>query len=135
MANRIILVTASYDNTVQSWDVTNPTYSQSFHHQGQVNALLVTKDKQHIVAAGNPDITVYRSDATPPQPVRLCYYYAHLQTRKFVGHTANVTGVGMDAENKWMYSSSEDKTVKVWDWRGCVQYLFSVKSQGHRLPA
>jgi WD40 repeat protein len=69
MANRIVLVTASYDNTIQSWDVSNPTFSQTFKHPGQVNSLVITSDKQYIVAAGNADITLYRSDASPANPV------------------------------------------------------------------
>eukprot|EP01127_Copromyxa_protea_P019759 TRINITY_DN6488_c0_g1_i1.p1 TRINITY_DN6488_c0_g1~~TRINITY_DN6488_c0_g1_i1.p1 ORF type:complete len:339 (-),score=46.02 TRINITY_DN6488_c0_g1_i1:59-1075(-) len=107
MANRILLVTASYDNTIRSWDVNSPTQSQAFKHQGQVNALLVTSDKEHIVAAGNPEITFYDSNATSANP-----------THKFVGHSSNVTGLGIDARNKWLYSASEDKTCKLWDWRG-----------------
>lgn len=118
MANRIILVTASYDNTIQSWDVTSPAFSQTFKHQGQVNCLAITKDKEHIVAAGNPDISLYRSDASPTHPVCQRFGLNNHKTHKFVGHSSNVSGVGMDVENKWMYSGSEDKTVKLWDWRG-----------------
>jgi len=33
------------------------------------------------------------------------------------GHTSSVTGLGFHREGRWMYSSSEDGTVKIWDLR------------------
>src|SRR5438552_18092132 len=35
----------------------------------------------------------------------------------FDGHTSNVTGVAFHVETKWMATSSEDGTVKIWDLR------------------
>lgn len=35
----------------------------------------------------------------------------------FDGHTNNITGVAFHCEGKWMVTSSEDGTVKVWDTR------------------
>jgi len=35
----------------------------------------------------------------------------------FEGHTNNITGVAFHCEGKWMVTSSEDNTVKVWDTR------------------
>ena len=41
---------------------------------------------------------------------------------QFEGHTNNVTGVAFHCEGKWMVTSSEDMTVRVWDTRsGQVQ--------------
>ena len=40
----------------------------------------------------------------------------------FEGHTNNITGVAFHCEGKWMVTSSEDCTVRVWDTRsGLVQ--------------
>lgn len=33
------------------------------------------------------------------------------------GHTSNVTGLGFQDEGKWMYTGSEDGTIKIWDLR------------------
>ena len=35
----------------------------------------------------------------------------------FEGHTNNVTAVGFERDGRWMYSGSEDGTVKIWDLR------------------
>ena len=35
----------------------------------------------------------------------------------FDGHGGNVTGLGFQKEGKWMYSCSEDSTIKIWDLR------------------
>ncbi|OAL21001.1 hypothetical protein AYO22_08421 [Fonsecaea multimorphosa] len=41
---------------------------------------------------------------------------------QFEGHTNNVTGVAFHCEGKWMVTSSEDCTVRVWDTRsGMIQ--------------
>jgi WD40 repeat protein len=38
-----------------------------------------------------------------------------VQVVTFSGHTNNVTAVGFQKEGKWMYTGSEDGTVKIWD--------------------
>ena len=35
----------------------------------------------------------------------------------FEGHTANVTTVGFQKNGKWLYSGSEDGSIKIWDLR------------------
>ncbi|KAM0715266.1 hypothetical protein Q7P37_008764 [Cladosporium fusiforme] len=44
----------------------------------------------------------------------------------FEGHTGNITGVAFHCEGKWMVTSSEDGTVKIWDTRsGHIQRNYS----------
>lgn len=44
----------------------------------------------------------------------------------FEGHTNNITGVAFHCEGKWMVTSSEDHTVRVWDTRsGQIQRSYS----------
>ena len=44
----------------------------------------------------------------------------------FEGHTSNITGVGFHVDTKWLTTSSEDGTVKIWDTRtGSVQRNYS----------
>lgn len=44
----------------------------------------------------------------------------------FEGHTNNITGVAFHCEGKWMVTSSEDNTVRVWDTRsGAIQRSYN----------
>lgn len=44
----------------------------------------------------------------------------------FEGHTGNITGVAFHVECKWMVTSSEDGTIKIWDVRtGNIQRSYS----------
>ena len=76
----------------------------------QVNKLEITPDKQYLAAAGNPHIRLFEVTTNNPQPVL-----------SFDGHTGNVTAVGFERDSKWLFSGSEDGTVKLWDVRaqGC----------------
>ena len=44
----------------------------------------------------------------------------------FEGHNGNITGVAFHCEGKWMVTSSEDNTVRVWDTRsGLIQRSYT----------
>ena len=64
----------------------------------------MTPDKRYIAAAGNPHIRLYEINSANPNPVTT-----------FDGHKDNVTAIGFQRDRRWMYSASEDGTVKVWD--------------------
>lgn len=76
----------------------------------QVNKLEITADKTLIAAAGNPHVRLYSINSANPQPVT-----------SFDQHTGNVTAVGFQKDGKWMYTGSEDGTIRIWDLRapGC----------------
>ena len=72
----------------------------------QVNRLEITSNKQLLAAAGNPHIRIFEVNSNATQPVA-----------SYDGHTGNVTAVGFQKDSKWMFSGSEDGTVKIWDLR------------------
>lgn len=39
------------------------------------------------------------------------------QVVSFEGHTGNVVAIGFQKEGRWMYTGSEDGTIKIWDMR------------------
>ena len=44
----------------------------------------------------------------------------------FSGHASNVTWIGFQKDDKWMFSSSEDKSLKNWGtWRAGVLLILS----------
>ena len=53
-------------------------------------------------------------------------------TQVLEGHSGNVTAVGFQKDSRWLYSGSEDGTVKIWDLRykgrGSLLGLFDVNN-------
>jgi target of rapamycin complex subunit LST8 len=72
----------------------------------QVNRLAISPDKRFLAAAGHSHVRLYDITSNNPNPIH-----------SFDGHTSNVTGVAFHLETKWMATSSEDGTVKIWDLR------------------
>lgn len=71
-----------------------------------MNRLCITPDKQLLAVAGNPHVRLYEIHTSNPNPVV-----------SFDGHTSNVTSVGFQKDRKWMFTGSEDGSVKIWDTR------------------
>lgn len=59
-----------------------------------------------MAAAGNPHVRLFEVNSNNPQPLL-----------SYDSHTSNVTAVGFQKDGKWMYTGSEDGTVKIWDLR------------------
>ncbi|CDO56311.1 hypothetical protein DV451_003582 [Geotrichum candidum] len=115
----VILVSSGYDQTIKFWEALSGICSRTIqHNDGQVNRLAITPDKKYIAAAGSRSIKLYDIKSNNPN-----------HTLSLDDHTANVTSVAIQAEGKWLASSSEDGTVKVWDMRtGNVQRNYKHKS-------
>jgi len=65
-----------------------------------------SRQEKFLAVAGNPHVRLYEIHSSNPNPVT-----------SFDGHTANVTAVGFQKDRKWMFTGSEDGTVKIWDVR------------------
>ncbi|CAH2061555.1 unnamed protein product [Thlaspi arvense] len=125
----VILATASYDRTIRFWEAKTgrchrtihfpalpyqelgteeDTPQQIAHKQNKpqhVNRLEISPDKLTLAAACNPYIRVFDVN------------YSSEPVRTFVGHSSNVMAVGFQRDCKWLYSGSEDGTVRIWDLR------------------
>lgn len=107
MGGSVILATAGYDHTIRFWEAPTGLCHRTIQYpDSQVNQLCITPDKQFLAAAGNPHVRLFEINSSSNQPVT-----------SFDGHTHNVTSVGFQKDRKWMYSGSEDGTVKIWDIR------------------
>ncbi|KAF1810123.1 WD-repeat protein-like protein pop3 [Eremomyces bilateralis CBS 781.70] len=108
----VILCTAGYDHTIRFWEALSGICSRTIPHpDSQVNRLCISPDKRYLAAAGHHTVKLYDIKSSNPAAVLT-----------FEGHTSNVTGVAFHCEGKWMVTSSEDGTVKIWDTRtGSVQ--------------
>ncbi|PLB35874.1 WD40 repeat domain-containing protein [Aspergillus candidus] len=115
----VILCTAGYDHTIRFWEALSGICSRTIQHpDSQVNRLCITPDKRYLAAAGHNNIKLYDIKSSNPNPIM-----------SFDGHTNNITGVAFHCEGKWMVTSSEDNTVKVWDTRtGSLQRNYAHKA-------
>lgn len=109
--SQVVLATAGYDHNIRFWEATSGICYRTLQYaESQVNKLEITSNKQFLAAAGNPQIRLFEVNSNNPQAVAT-----------YDGHTSNVTAVGFQKDSKWMFSGSEDGTVKIWDLRapGC----------------
>lgn len=49
-----------------------------------------------------------------------------MKVMTFDGHTANVVALGFHRDGKWMFTGSEDGTIKIWDIRSQSQSFLMV---------
>jgi len=77
---------------------------------GHVNRLAVSPGAQRVAVAGNPYVRCFEIQealsSASCDPV--CSYE---------GHKSNVGAMGFEASGKWLYTGSEDGTIRVWDCR------------------
>lgn len=103
----VVLVTGGYDHKIRFWEATGGQCVKIIPHTtSQVNCISISADKCLIAVGGNPQIQLFDVNSAADTPVLV-----------FDGHSGNVTVIGFQKDLKWLYSSSEDNTVKVWDLR------------------
>jgi len=68
--------------------------------------MVISPDKQRLVVSGNPHVRFFEVESSNN---------AHVTSLE--SHTANVTDLGFHREGKWLFTGSEDKTIKIWDIR------------------
>ncbi|CAA9964307.1 L-lactate dehydrogenase [Pyrenophora teres f. maculata] len=107
-----LAIMAGYDHTIRFWEALSGICSRTIPHpDSQVNRLCISPDKRYLAAAGHHTVKLYDIKSTNPNAILT-----------FDGHTSNITGVAFHCESKWLVTSSEDGTVKIWDTRsGNVQ--------------
>ena len=92
----LVLATAGYDHTIRFWEATTGICWRNIPHtDSQVNKLEISQDKKLLAAAGNPHIRVYDMPSNSATP-----------TATFEGHTSNVTSIGFQKDNRWIFSGA-----------------------------
>src|SRR3989338_3708272 len=112
MPSKVILCTAGYDHCIKFWEAPTGVCYRTIPYPDpcQVNKLEITPDGAQLAAAGNPTVRLFDVATTNPSSLAT-----------FEGHTTNITGMGFKSDGKWMYTASEDGTVRIWDTKaqGC----------------
>jgi target of rapamycin complex subunit LST8 len=117
----VILATAGFDHKIRFWEAPSGICSRVIKFpDSQVNRLQITPDKQFIAAAGNPHIRLYEiinSSGAVDASVNVVDPPTQQPVLTLEGHTAAVTSIGFQKDGRYLYSGSEDGTIKVWDLR------------------
>ena len=121
-SSTVILATAGYDHRIRYWDANTGACTRAIKFdESQVNALQISPNKHFLSAAGNPNVHLYDVSSSSDSPVI-----------SFEGHTSNVTGLGFQKDTQWLYSCSEDGTVRIWDLRAPeAQRTYQCRSAVH----
>lgn len=105
--SEVILATGGYDHTIRFWEALSGVCIRTIQYaDSQINRMTISNDKRFLAVAGNPHLRLYDVQSSNTEPVAT-----------FEGHTGNVTSVSFEAAGRWLVSSSEDGTIKIWDAR------------------
>ncbi|KDQ16207.1 hypothetical protein BOTBODRAFT_54041 [Botryobasidium botryosum FD-172 SS1] len=110
----VVLVTGSYDHEIRFWEAWSGICSRTIARSGesgQVNRLAISPNKRYLAAAIHKKVNIYETLSNSSTPVLT-----------FEGHTGNVTSVSFHREGKWVVTSSEDGTIRIWDLRSSHLY-------------
>jgi len=116
----VVLATGGYGSIISFWDAsTGKTTRDVSFVDSQVNVLSISPDKLRLAAGGNPKVRLFETSSNNPNAVN-----------EFEGHTSNVTSLGFQKDARWIYSGSEDGTIRIFDARaGAVQRTYETKNK------
>lgn len=109
---QVVIATGGFDRQVKFWESTGAPRSTIKIQDSQVNCIQVSWDKKLLAVGGNPSIYIYEVEKTTKDEAKPLYTLGGDK-----GHTGNVTAIGFHKDGQWLYSGSEDGTVRIWDLR------------------
>ncbi|CAD6887906.1 unnamed protein product [Tilletia controversa] len=143
----VLFVTAGYDHTIRFWQAWQSECTRIINHaEGQVNRLAISPDRRFLAVAANQAVRIYDCSVNSNAAAMAGIGGGpgggggggssgggggggqgsgsgggapggNNPLITLTGHTGNVTTVCWQQDLKWLATSSEDGTVKVWDYR------------------
>lgn len=103
----VILVTGGYDHKIRFWDATSGVCSRTINFgESQINCLQISIDKTLLAAGGNPFLQLFDVNSIDERPILT-----------YEGFSNNITALGFQRDSRWLYASSEDGSIRIWDPR------------------
>ena len=133
------VVTAGQDGTAIVWDVGSDKRSPAFTgHRGPVFSAAFSPDGKQVVTAGyDRHVLAWSPDDVKPFDYKSLAEGSVVPPtnyRAFDGHTDAVRSVGFSSDGSLLLSSSQDNTVRVWDFE-TAQALKTFRGHGGRVQA
>ncbi|KAK4535579.1 hypothetical protein CDCA_CDCA05G1604 [Cyanidium caldarium] len=111
MPKKVLLATGGYDHTVRFWEAASGICYRTLQFaESHINRLTFSPDRECLAVGGSQRIVLFDAVGNSPNPVVA-----------FEGHRGNVMSVGYESFGSWLYSGSEDGTVRTWDLRSGKQ--------------
>ncbi|KAE8234826.1 hypothetical protein CF326_g126 [Tilletia indica] len=151
-SDSVLLVTAGYDHTIRFWQAWQSECTRTIRHaEGQINRLAISPDRRFLAVAANQAVRVYDCTVNSTAAGMAAggggaggmgqgqggagssgagASGGNTPLLTLSGHVGNVTTVCWQQDLKWLATSSEDGTVKIWDFRSGKM----VKTYGHNDP-
>lgn len=101
-----ILATAGYDEKVVLWNAKNENANRVIPMKDvHINCMAVTPDRQYLAVAAHKSLKLFDLSSPSQAPVHV-----------YEGHTGNITHIGFPKKSNWLYTASEDGSIKIWDF-------------------
>jgi pre-mRNA-processing factor 17 len=119
-------LSGSYDKTVKLWDTETGKCIQRFNAQSIVNCIKFNPKPElhHMFLAGLANKKILQFDARTAQVIQ---EYDH--------HLAGVNSITFVDEDHRFMTTSDDKSVRVWDWEINVPIKFLADPDQHSMPS
>ncbi len=138
-ADEARVVTAGQDGTAIVWEVASDKRSPAFTgHRGPVNSAAFSPDGKHVVTAGyDRRVLAWNPEDVKPfdfKNVAEGTVVPPANFRAFEGHIDSVRAVSFSPDGSLLLSTSQDNTVRVWDF-AAAQALKTFRGHGGRVQA
>jgi len=112
------ILSGSYDKTVKLWDVKTGQEIKSFEHPDYIVGIAVSENEKNIYATCK-DGNVYKWNVKNSKIVKI-----------YKGHRAWVNFIKLSPDKKFILTSADDRTIRVWDEKSGKELLIAPTKEG-----